>query len=105
MHRHLKRVLLVGIGLVSVAAWPVRAQIVVHDPAVTFRNSVTATIEQYLFNIQNEQRRQIRRMSRRLSLFTDLDKYVLMDTPEWRIHEFQDAEAVLFARDYHTARN
>jgi hypothetical protein len=105
MHRHLKRVLLVGIELVSVAVWPVRAQIVVHDPAVTFRNSVTATIEQYLFNIQNEQRRQIRRMSRRLSLFTDLDKYVLMDTPEWRIHEFQDAEAVLFARDYHAALN
>ena len=82
MHRHLKRALLLGIAIVTVAVWPVRAQIVVHDPAVTLRNSVTATIEQYLFNIQNEQRRQIRRMARRLSLFTDIGKYVLMDTPE-----------------------
>ena len=105
MHRHLKRALLLGIAIVSVAVWPVGAQIVVHDPAVTLRNSVTATIEQYLFNIQNEKRRQIRRMARRLSLFTDIGKYVLMDTPEWRIHEFQDADAVLFARDYHAALN
>src|SRR4051812_13430039 len=106
MHLHLKRVLLlVGIGLVGVAVWPVGAQIIVHDPAVTLRNSVTATIEQLVFNIQNDQRRQIRRMARRLSLFTDLNKYVLSDTPEWRIHDFQDADAVLFARDYHAALN
>ena len=32
-----------------------------HDPAVTLRNSITATIEEYLLNIQREQRRQVRR--------------------------------------------
>jgi hypothetical protein len=105
MHRQFRRAVLLGAAIVTAAVWPVRAQIVVHDPAVTFRNGVTATIEQYLFNIQNEQRRQIDRMAQRLSLFTAIGKYVLTDTPEWRIHGSLDAVPVLFAQDYHAALN
>jgi hypothetical protein len=105
MHQKRTRLVLVGIALLTVAVWPVGAQIVVHDPAVTLRNSITATLEEYVFNIQREQRRQIDRMARRLSLLTDLDKYIVSDTPEWRIHDFFDTDAVLFARDYHAALN
>lgn len=104
MGRRMKRTLLWALALVLLAVWPVRAQFVVFDPAVTLRNSITAGIQELLFNIQREQRRQIRRMARRLSLFTNLDKYALMDTPEWRIHDFF-TDAVLFARDYHAALN
>src|SRR5439155_11223478 len=90
--------------LVSIVGWPVRAQIVVTDPAVTLRNSITAMIQELVFNIQREQRRQIRRMARRLTLFTNLDKYALTDTPRWRIHDFQ-TDAVLFAHNCHAALN
>lgn len=107
MRRLLMRASLVGVALVVVAGWPVRAQIVVTDPAVTLRNSITAGIQEFLFNTQQSQRRQIRRMARRLSVFTNLDKYALTDTPAWRIHVFFDApeEPVFFARDYHAALN
>jgi hypothetical protein len=101
----LRRVLLLGVALVALAAWPVRAQFVVTDPAVTLRNSLSAAIQQLLFNTQRDQRTQIGRMAQRLTSFTALDKYALADTPEWRIHEFLDASAVLFARDYHAALN
>jgi hypothetical protein len=100
----LMRATLVVVAVVSVAVWPVRAQFVVTDPANTFRNSITAAIEELLFNTQRDQRRQIRRMARRLTLFTTLDEYALRDTPEWRIHDFL-TDAVLFARNYHAALN
>jgi hypothetical protein len=100
-----RRAVLVGVALIALAAWPVRAQLVVTDPAVTLRNSISAAIQQLLVTTQRDQRTQIRRMARRLTFFTNLDKYALMDTPEWRIHEFLDASAVLFAREYHAALN
>jgi len=105
MHHRRRLVVLVALAVLGLVVWPARAQVVVVDPAVTVRNALTAVVEEYLFNVQRDQRRQIRRMARRLSLFTDLDKYVVTDTPRWRIHNFQDAEAVLFARDYHAALN
>ena len=83
----------------------VHAQIAVYDPAITIRNTATAIVKELLGNLQEQQRRQIRRMSRRLSLFTDLQKYTLPDPPRWRIHIFDDPEAVLFAGDYHAALN
>ncbi len=103
-HRHLKR-FAVGVVLVVAAAWPVRAQIVIHDPALTLRTAVTATIDQYVLSLQDEQRRQIGQMAARLSQLTELNKYGVTDTPEWRIHIFLDTEAVLFARDYNAALN
>ena len=106
------RRLFVGvIAIVLVGCLAAQAQIVVTDPAVTARNSVTATVMDFLVNLQREQRRQLRRMARRLSVFTDLRKYVTADTPDdipqWRIHVFLDApeEPVYFAKDYHAALN
>src|SRR5207245_3383088 len=90
--------------LVSIVGWPVRAQIVVTDPAVTLRNTITAVIQEFLFDTQRDQRRQIRRMARRLTFFTNLDKYAIVETPAWRIHDFQ-TDAVLFAHDFHAALN
>jgi hypothetical protein len=89
---------------VFAVGWPVRAQIVVTDPAVTLRNTVTAVIHELLFNTQRDQRRQIRRMARRLAVFTNLDKYAITETPAWRIHDFQ-TDVVLFAHAFHAALN
>jgi hypothetical protein len=95
------------VALVVIGSMAVEAQIAVYDPAVTARNSVTAVLKAYLVNLQREQGEQLRRMSQRLSVFTNLDKYALTDIPQWRIHIFFDApeEDVLFARDYHAALN
>src|SRR5512138_3768494 len=82
-----------------------QAQIAVFDPAITIRNTVTASIKELLATLQEQQRRQIRRMSRRLSFYTDLQKYKLPEPPRWRIHIFNDSELVLFAGDYHAALN
>src|SRR5579862_8526671 len=81
------------------------AQIVVTDPAVTIRNTVTAGLEESLADLQRQQQEQLDRMARRLSQFSSLLPYAVPDVPEWRIHIFFDApeEPVLFARDYHAA--
>jgi hypothetical protein len=92
-------------ALVLFGCIAVQAQITVYDPAITIRNTTTAIVKELLGNLQEQQRRQIRRMSRRLSLFTDLQKYKLPEPPRWRIHIFNDPEAVLFAGDYHAALN
>lgn len=94
-----------AIALVFTGCLAASAQIVVYDPAVTARNGVTAAVEQVLENIQDLQRRLFRKMSRRLSLFTDLSKYQLPEPPRWRIHIFNDPSAVLFAGDYNAALN
>ena len=47
---------------------------VVTDPAVTPRNSITAGIKQILVELQQAQRRQLRRMARRLSAVLELGK-------------------------------
>ena len=99
-----RRVVLVAVAM-SLVVWPAHAQVVVNDPAVTVRNALTAIVEEYVFNVQQEQRRQIGRMAQRLSAVTSLDTYGIADTPEWRIHDFQDTDAVLFARGYHAALN
>src|SRR5688572_11142515 len=99
------RTLLLALGLLLVSATTTLAQLVVYDPAVTFRNSATAVLKEYLLNVQREQHRQLRRMSRRLSMFTSLDKYRLLDVPRWRTHDFENPEVFLFARDYHAALN
>jgi len=81
------------------------AQVAVFDAAVTFRNSVTATIKEYLLTVQAQQHRQLRRMSRRLSVFTDLAKYRLPDPPRWRTHAWENNEAFLYATGFHAALN
>jgi len=101
----MRRLIWLATGLVLFGCIAVQAQIVVFDPAITIRNTTTAIVKELLANLQELQRRQIRRMSRRLSLFTDLQKYKLPEPPRWRIHIFNDPEAVLFAGDYNAALN
>jgi len=64
-------------------AW---AQWVVYDAATTARNTVTATLKEYLHLTQLQQRQKIRDMARRLSALTSLRKYLLEDVPRWRTH-------------------
>jgi hypothetical protein len=101
----MRRLPWLAIALVLFGCIAVQAQITVFDPAITIRNTTTAIVKELLGNLQEQQRRQIRRMSRRLSLFTDLQKYKLPEPPRWRIHIFDDPEAVLFASDYNAALN
>src|SRR6476469_10197657 len=99
----MRRVIWLATVLVLFGCIAAHAQIVVFDPAITIRNTTTAIVTELLGNLQEQQRRQIRRMSRRLSLFTDLEKYKLPEPPRWRIHIFDDPEAVLFASEYNAA--
>jgi hypothetical protein len=77
---------LLVVTMVLLTAQAARAQIPVTDVAVTFRNAATAVAKEYLLRVQDEQHRKLRRMARRLSLFTDLRKYVLEEPPRWRTH-------------------
>jgi hypothetical protein len=104
MNRRAMRAFVLGLTVVMLSVCPAMAQFVVTDPAVTARNSITATIQQWLSTVQRDQRLQIERMARRLSALTDLRKYGIEKTPAWRIHDFL-TDAVLFAHDYHAALN
>src|SRR5215831_7402169 len=86
----MRRCLWFATALVLLGCMAVQAQIVVSDPAITVRNTTTAILKELLANLQEQQRRQIRRMSRRLSFYTDLQKYKLPEPPRWRIHIFND---------------
>ena len=86
--------------LICLAAASVSAQmVVVNDPAVTARNAITAMVKDYLLNVQREQHAKLRRMARRLSAHTNLDKYALPDPPRWRTH----GGDYLFAGSYNDA--
>ena len=78
-------VLLSG-ALMVVIASPVSAQLVVYDAATTARNTVTATVNQFLFETQRLQHSKVREMARRLSALTNLRKYMMEDVPRWRTH-------------------
>lgn len=78
--------LFISVILVLVASTTARAQGVITDPAVTARNAITATVKEYLLSLQQEQHSKLRRMARRLSMHTNLDKYALPDPPRWRTH-------------------
>jgi hypothetical protein len=78
----------------------VQAQVVVVDPATTIRNAITAYVKSQMLDTANEQYRRIRRMSRRLSMYTDLRKYVVADPPRWRTH---GGDQFLFIAPYNDA--
>ena len=86
-----------AVSLIVLGSLPAAAQIVVHDAAVTLRNRITAAVKERLLDTQREQHRQLRRMARRLSLQTNLDKYALPDPPRWRTH---GDERFLYSRAY-----
>lgn len=96
------RQLLIASCLIALSVGPVVAQVAVHDQAVTARNAITAAIQELLFETERDQHGQFRRMARRLSVFTSLNKYRLQDTPKWRIHDFEN---YLYANSYHAALN
>jgi hypothetical protein len=72
--------LVVAVGGDAAAQW------VVHDAATTARNTVTATLKEYLYRTQLQQRLKIADMARRLSAVTSLLKYALEEVPRWRTH-------------------
>jgi hypothetical protein len=75
------------VGVVAlVSSRDASAQLVVYDGATTARNTVTATLKEYLYQTQLQQRLKIREMARRLSALTSLRKYFLEDVPRWRTH-------------------
>jgi len=90
------------LAIVGISSPAAQAQMVVHDPAVTMRNTLTAVFQEYLVATEREQHGRLRRMAMRLSLHTNLDKYAARDVPRWRIHDF---ETPFFARDYNAALN
>ena len=79
------------------------AQIPVTDPATTMKNVVTAALKSQILDTLTEQARQIRRMARRLSVFTDLAKYAVPDPTRWRSYRYQDVN--LYANPYVEALN
>ena len=76
--------LAIGALLLTTVTTPASAQWVVNDAATTARNSATAVVKEYLLDTQRRQHERIRQMAERLSVFTDLRKYVLPGTPDWR---------------------
>src|SRR3954447_1339219 len=96
---------LVVLILVLSGSLVAHAQVAVFDAAVTFRNTVTATLQEYLATVQREQRKQIRRMSRRLSLIADLARYRLPEPPRWRTHAWEDNLAFLYSTELNAALN
>src|SRR5215470_8222398 len=102
----LRRVCLLMLTLALTPTGVGRAQVVVvTDPATTIRNAITAVIKELVLNVERDQHRQLRRMSRRLSMYTNLDKYALPDPPRWRTHDFENPDTTKFARDYLAALN
>jgi hypothetical protein len=79
------------------------AQIPVTDSATTMKNVVTAALKSQILDTLTEQARQIRRMARRLSVFTDLAKYAVADPTRWRSYRYQDVN--LYANPYVEALN
>lgn len=98
------RTVILAVVLVLITATTASAQLVVYDPAVTYRNSVTALLKEYLLNVQRQQHSQLRRMAQRLSAFTSLTKYRLLDVPRWRTHAW-DEVTFPFGHDYTAALN
>jgi hypothetical protein len=73
---------------------------VVTDPATTARQTVTAVLKRHVVETLLEHRRRLRRMARRLSLHTTLEKYALPDPPRWRTH---GSDEFLFSQAYNDA--
>ena len=112
----MRRLFLFTIAVVVVAR-PLSAQIVVYDPANTARNSISATIKEYLLETQREQHARLIRMAQRLSVFADLQRFAVPDTPLWRTQQVRSARGARvptqsgsrwqtsIARDFHVAHS
>ena len=89
-------ILIVGVGVGS-------AQIAVTDPATTMRNTSIAGLKNQIVDTLTDQARRIRRMARRLSVFSPLNKYAVPDATRWRSYRYQDVN--LYANPYNEALN
>jgi hypothetical protein len=79
-----RRLLLLGLSVALVARTASGFVLVVTDAPVTLRNAITATVKDYLVNLQQEQRQTLERMARRLSAFARLDRFAVPGPPRWR---------------------
>jgi hypothetical protein len=91
--------LVLGAGLAN-------AQFVVLDPALTLKDAAIAALKELLRNTLSDEADRLYKMAKRLSAFSDLNRYVISDddTPMWRIHSFQ-FEKFLYANGYNAALN
>src|SRR3989442_1384642 len=99
-----RTVLIATVAALTVGVGLARAQLVITDPAVTLRDQVIAVLKRQVLDTLTQETDRVQRMAKRLSASTNLDKYVLMDIPMWRIHLFQ-GEQFLYANPYHAALN
>ena len=95
----MRRTFIITLLILALGA-PAHAQFVVHDAAVTFRNTLTAMLKELVLMLQRDQHSQLRRMAQRLSAHTNLNKYVVADPPKWRTH---GGEEFLFSHAYNDA--
>jgi hypothetical protein len=105
MTRRLRVTAVVACGALVLGTGFAAAQIVVFDPAITTKNAAIAAVKEEVLSVLTNQGQQLRRMARRLSALTNLDKYSLTDPPAWRIHWFLDDGTFLFANPYTAALN
>ena len=100
-----RRTVVVAAGVtLSLGVGLARAQIVITDPAVTLRAQVIAVLKSQVLDTLRQEADRVRRMSKRLSASTSLDRYALTDIPKWRIHSFL-SEQFLYANPYNAALN
>src|SRR5213593_1357018 len=104
MTRH-RIVVFSAITTLGVGAGFARAQVVVTDPATTIKNVAIALLKNDVVDVLTNQATRLRKMAKRLSLATNLDKYSLGEPPAWRIHWFIDDGTFLYANPYTAALN
>jgi hypothetical protein len=81
-------VVLVAIISASVSsAWA----FVVTDPATTARNAVTAVLQSQIVQTLLAQHERLQQMARRLSAYTNLDKFAAPDSPRWGTHRSDES--------------
>src|SRR5438552_16253579 len=99
------RIIIIAVAIVAVSVSFAGAQIVVTDPATTIKNAAIALLKNDVVDVLTNQATRLRKMAKRLSLATNLDKYSLGEPPAWRIHWFIDDGTFLYANPYTAALN
>src|SRR5260370_2368911 len=99
------RIIIIAVAIVAVSVSFAGAQIVVTDPGTTIKNAAIALLKNDVVDVLTNQATRLRKMAKRLSLATNLDKYSLGDPPAWRIHWFVDDGTFLYANPYNAALN
>ncbi len=102
--RRMMSTVLLAVAIVMTAS-VARAQWVVHDPANTARDAISALYQRYLVNTQRDQQLALARMAARLSALTNLTKYQLRQVPQWAAHDAEAANQLALTRAYVTALN